>query len=142
MIFFYQYGSNNIFSNNLLCLQAERIDMEERYSSLQEEAQGKARKMKLVYRLYMTAKGELSDLQSEQQRETEELLESIRLLSRETRLHQLLIDSFIPPDYQVREISRISPSDSDFSDSDFSDSDFSDSDFSDSDFLIFQILIF
>jgi len=37
--------------------EAERIDMEERYSSLQEESQGKARKMKLVYRLYMTAKG-------------------------------------------------------------------------------------
>uniref|UniRef100_A0A6A7FVA2 Kinesin-like protein n=2 Tax=Hirondellea gigas TaxID=1518452 RepID=A0A6A7FVA2_9CRUS len=80
--------------------EAERVDMEERYSSLQEEAAGKTRKMKLVYRLYMSAKGELSDMQSEQQRETEELLESIRLLSRENRLHQLLIDSFIPPDYQ------------------------------------------
>lgn len=81
--------------------------MEERYNSLQEEAAGKTRKMKLVYRLYMTSKGELGDIQSEQQRETEELLESIRLLSRETRLHQLLIDSFIPQDCQVIRYSHI-----------------------------------
>ncbi|KAF2352900.1 Kinesin motor domain, partial [Trinorchestia longiramus] len=80
--------------------EAERIDMEERYSSLQEETAGKTRKMKVVYRLYMSAKGELGDLQSEQQRETEELLETIRHLSRESKLHQLVIDSFIPPDYQ------------------------------------------
>ena len=75
--------------------------MEERYSSLQDAAAGKTRNMKQVYRMYMTSKGELGDIQSEQQRETEELLESIRLLSRETRLHQLLIDSFVPHDYQV-----------------------------------------
>ncbi|KAA0196178.1 hypothetical protein HAZT_HAZT012132, partial [Hyalella azteca] len=56
--------------------------------------------MKLVYRLYVSAKGELSDMQTEQQRETEELLETIRHLSRDSKLHQLLIDAYIPPQYQ------------------------------------------
>ncbi|XP_018016363.1 kinesin-like protein KIF3A, partial [Hyalella azteca] len=80
--------------------EAERVDLEERYSSLQDEAAGKTRKMKLVYRLYVSAKGELSDMQTEQQRETEELLETIRHLSRDSKLHQLLIDAYIPPQYQ------------------------------------------
>lgn len=75
--------------------------MEERYSSLQEEAAGKTRKMKKVWTLLLSAKSELSDMQAEHQREMEALLESVRLLSREHKLNQLIIDSFIPLEYQV-----------------------------------------
>ncbi|KAL7638809.1 UNVERIFIED_CONTAM: hypothetical protein RMT77_010343 [Armadillidium vulgare] len=81
--------------------EAERIDMEERYSSLQEEAAGKTRKMKKVWTLLLSAKSELSDMQAEHQREMESLLESVRLLSREHKLNQLIIDSFIPLEYQA-----------------------------------------
>ena len=81
--------------------EAERIDLEERYSSLQEEAAGKSRKLKKVWTLLMAAKSELSDLTAEHQREMEALLESVRHLSREHKLHQLIIDSYIPPEYQV-----------------------------------------
>jgi kinesin family protein 3/17 len=44
----------------------------------------------------------MADLQQEHQREIEGLLENIRQLSRELRLQMLIIDNFIPQDYQVR----------------------------------------
>nr|XP_025148867.1 kinesin-like protein KIF3A isoform X5 [Bubalus bubalis] len=43
---------------------------------------------------------EMADLQQEHQREIEGLLENIRQLSRELRLQMLIIDNFIPQDYQ------------------------------------------
>lgn len=44
----------------------------------------------------------MADLQQEHQREIEGLLENIRQLSRELRLQMLIIDNFIPQDYQVK----------------------------------------
>eukprot|EP00095_Tigriopus_kingsejongensis_P001128 snap_masked-scaffold1099_size62903-processed-gene-0.6 protein:Tk01128 transcript:snap_masked-scaffold1099_size62903-processed-gene-0.6-mRNA-1 annotation:"kinesin-like protein kif3a isoform x2" len=80
--------------------EAERMDIEEKYSSLQEEAAGKSRKLKKVWNMYQSAKAELHDLQTEQQREMEGLLDNVRHLTRELRLQMLVIDSFIPGDYQ------------------------------------------
>lgn len=45
---------------------------------------------------------QMADLQQEHQREIEGLLENIRQLSRELRLQILIIDNFIPQDYQVK----------------------------------------
>ncbi|ELV11435.1 Kinesin-like protein KIF3A, partial [Tupaia chinensis] len=47
---------------------------------------------------------EMADLQQEHQREIEGLLENIRQLSRELRLQMLIIDNFIPQDYQPFEV--------------------------------------
>lgn len=80
--------------------EAERIDIEEKYSSLQEEAAGKTKKLKKVWTMYMAAKSEMADLQQEHQREMEGLLENVRQLSRELKLHMLIIDSFIPQEFQ------------------------------------------
>ncbi|XP_059094614.1 kinesin-like protein KIF3A [Tigriopus californicus] len=80
--------------------EAERMDIEERYTSLQEEAAGKSRKLKKVWNMYQSAKAELNDLQGEQQREMEGLLDNVRQLTRELRLQMLVIDSFIPTEYQ------------------------------------------
>ena len=44
---------------------------------------------------------QIADLQQEHQREMEGLLENVRQLSRELRLQMLVIDNFIPPEYQV-----------------------------------------
>ena len=52
--------------------------------------------------MYQSAKAELVDLQSEQQREMEGLLDNVRSMTRELRLQMLAIDSFVPTDYQVR----------------------------------------
>jgi len=49
----------------------------------------------------MSAKAELSDLQYEQQREMEGLLDSIRSLTRELKLQETIIDAFIPHQYQA-----------------------------------------
>ena len=80
--------------------EAERVDIEEKYSSLQEEASGKTRKLKKVWSMLQSAKAELTDLQGEQQREMEGLLDSVRHLTRELRLQMLIIDNFVPPEYQ------------------------------------------
>merc|ERR1719264_128331 len=80
--------------------EAERLDIEEKYSSLQEEAAGKTRKLKKVWGMYQSAKAELVDLQSEQQREMEGLLDNVRSMTRELRLQMLATDSFVPTDYQ------------------------------------------
>nr|CAD7429642.1 unnamed protein product [Timema monikensis] len=80
--------------------EAELVDIEERYSSLQEEAIGKTKKLKKVFGLLMSAKAELADLQHEHQREMEGLLDSVRSLTRELKLQEMIIDSFIPLHYQ------------------------------------------
>ncbi|QQP58256.1 Kinesin-like protein [Caligus rogercresseyi] len=46
--------------------------------------------------MLQSAKSELVDLQQEQQREMEGLLDNVRQLTRELRLQMLVIDSYIP----------------------------------------------
>ena len=43
--------------------QAERLDIEEKYNSLQEEAAGKTKKLKKVWTMFNTTKSELEDMQ-------------------------------------------------------------------------------
>ena len=40
-------------------IQQERLDIEEKYSSLQEEVAGKTKKLKKVWTMYMQAKSEV-----------------------------------------------------------------------------------
>ena len=54
---------------------------------------------KLLYKSVNIA--ELADVQAEQQREMEGLLDNVRQLTRDLRLQMLVIDAFIPPEYQV-----------------------------------------
>ncbi|XP_014779765.1 kinesin-like protein KIF3A [Octopus bimaculoides] len=80
--------------------EQERIDIEEKYSSLQDEIVGKTKKLKKCWTMLMQAKSEMADLQQEHQREMEGLLENIRQLTRELKLQMLVIDNFIPPEFQ------------------------------------------
>jgi len=41
-------------------MQQERLDIEEKYSSLQEEVAGKTKKLKKVWTMYMQAKSEVT----------------------------------------------------------------------------------
>ncbi len=43
---------------------------------------------------------QIADMRAEFQRENEEMLETIRQLSREVKLQALVIDSYIPKEYQ------------------------------------------
>lgn len=89
------------FENNVDFFQAERVDIEEKYSSLQEEASGKTKKLKKVAQMVAAAKSELNDLNQEHQREKDGLWEVVRALNKEIQLHQIIINSYIPMEYQV-----------------------------------------
>nr|XP_039263743.1 kinesin-like protein KIF3A [Styela clava] len=79
--------------------EAERINIEEKYNSLQEEIQGKTRKLKKIWTMIMSTKSELEDIQQEHQREMEALLDGVRELSQDVQLQTLICDAFIPPEY-------------------------------------------
>lgn len=81
--------------------EAERFDIMERYPSLQEEITGKTKKLKKLAGLINNAKAELLDLQKEHQREIEGLLDTVRGLTRELQLGELIINTYIPVQYQV-----------------------------------------
>ncbi|TDG52713.1 hypothetical protein AWZ03_000946 [Drosophila navojoa] len=78
----------------------ERIDIEERYSSLQEASTGITKKIHRVMQMLMGVKSELADQQQEHQREKEGIYENIRSLSRELALCELVLNSYVPKEYQ------------------------------------------
>lgn len=90
-----------LYFDSTIISQAERIDIEERYSSLQEEASGKTKKLKKISQMLMLVKAECNDLNQEHQREKEGLWDGIRALNREIQLHDLILNSYIPLEYQV-----------------------------------------
>ncbi|XP_061391666.1 kinesin-like protein KIF3A [Musca vetustissima] len=81
--------------------ETERIDIEERYSSLQEANTGITKKIHRVMQMLMGVKSELADQQQEHQREKEAIYENIRSLSRELALCELVLNSYIPKEYQT-----------------------------------------
>lgn len=81
--------------------EAERIDIEEKYSSLQEEAAGKTKKLIKIHSMLLSVKAELSDLQQEHQREMEGLLDGVRGIGRELQLQELILNNYIPMEYQT-----------------------------------------
>ncbi|CAB4063577.1 KIF3A [Lepeophtheirus salmonis] len=70
-------------------------------NNLRNNCWEKTRKLKKVWTMLQSAKSELVDLQQEQQREMEGLLDNVRQLTRELRLQMLVIDSYIPSEYQA-----------------------------------------
>ncbi|EDW73024.2 uncharacterized protein Dwil_GK17320 [Drosophila willistoni] len=78
----------------------ERIDIEERYSSLQDASTGITKKIHRVMQMLMGVKSELQDQQQEHQREKEGIYENIRSLSRELALCELVLNSYVPKEYQ------------------------------------------
>ncbi|KHJ99249.1 kinesin motor domain protein [Oesophagostomum dentatum] len=78
---------------------AAREDIEEKYSSLQEEAAAKTRRLRRVWNELCEVRTELADSEAEHQREVEGLLESIRQLRKELLLNMTIIDEYIPPEY-------------------------------------------
>lgn len=80
---------------------AEKIDVEEQYSSLQEEDAGLTKKLKKVQTFIKEAKEEHSDKEREYQRDLEALFDNNRLLVRESQLANLIIDNYIPQEYLV-----------------------------------------
>ncbi|EPZ33429.1 Kinesin, motor region domain-containing protein [Rozella allomycis CSF55] len=74
----------------------KQLKFEENYSSLQDEVVSKTKKLKQFWTLWNSLKVELRDSERDMQIEREDLLETIRLLSRELKLKNLIVHSFVP----------------------------------------------
>lgn len=66
----------------------------------QEEVEQKQRKLQKLQSSYQSKRAEAADLQSSFQREREDLLQDIYILTRQIKLKDLLIASYIPPHHQ------------------------------------------
>ncbi|KAI9355395.1 P-loop containing nucleoside triphosphate hydrolase protein [Zopfochytrium polystomum] len=78
--------------------QELQLQMEENYASLQDEVDVKSKKLKKLWAKLQAAKAEIGDLQDEFRNEREDLLDTVRELSRELALKVAIIENFIPPD--------------------------------------------
>ena len=73
--------------------------LEQKYSSLSEEVNVKSKKLQRVWRKYQECKTEIEDIQKEFQSERDDMLETIRALSKQLKLKELVISHFIPMEY-------------------------------------------
>ncbi|KAG5457042.1 MAG: P-loop containing nucleoside triphosphate hydrolase protein, partial [Olpidium bornovanus] len=76
--------------------QENQLQMEESYASLQEEVDVKTKKLKKLWAKLQAAKSEIGDLQDEFRGEREDLLDTIRELSRELNVKSAVIENFVP----------------------------------------------
>ena len=77
--------------------EEEKLLLEEKYSSLAEEVTSKTRKLKKIWSKYQQNKAELKDLEHEFLDEKNEMLDSIRELTKQLKLKEFVISNFIPP---------------------------------------------
>ena len=75
----------------------EKLHLEEKYSSLSEEVSSKTKKLKKVWSKYQQAKADIEDLEHEFKTEKNEMLDSIRHLTKQLKLKDFIIHNFIPP---------------------------------------------
>ena len=90
-----------IFSIHFFEIKEEKIQLEEKYASLSEEAQSKTKKLKKLRTMILQYQSEIKDIQSEHQRAMEGLLESVRELDKDLKLQIQIINSYIPQEAQV-----------------------------------------
>jgi kinesin family protein 3/17 len=74
------------------------LQLEEHFSSLQEEVEVKTKKLKKLWAKFQGAVREQQDLQEEFQTDRSDMLDTIRQLSRTVKLKDVVIHSFIPED--------------------------------------------
>jgi hypothetical protein len=72
------------------------MQLEEHFSSLQEEVEVKTKKLKKLWGKYQGAVREAQDLQEEFQTERSDMLDTIRELTRNIKLKDTIIQNFIP----------------------------------------------
>lgn len=81
--------------------EEEKLHLEEKYSSLSEEVTSKTKKLKKIYQKYQQNKAELKDLEHEFLHEKNDMLASIRELTKQIKLKDFIISNFIPPKVSV-----------------------------------------
>jgi len=76
--------------------EAEKLDIEEKYENLKDEALGKTRKLKKVYTMLMTARSELEDTKREHDRDVDALISHIKQVSRDVKKLAIMCEYFVP----------------------------------------------
>ncbi|KAL3310065.1 Kinesin-like protein kif3a, partial [Cichlidogyrus casuarinus] len=94
-----QQARHQELQQQLKSAEEERLNIEEKYSSLQEESVGKKAKLRRLGTLFLQARAELDELKQDHARPMEDLVDSIRQLTRDKAMHQLIIDQFISKEY-------------------------------------------
>lgn len=72
--------------------------LEEKYATKQDEADDKTRKLKKLWQRLHLCQTEAHDIQEEFQCEREDMLDTIRQLSSQLKLKEILMNNFVPPD--------------------------------------------
>ena len=76
--------------------EEDKLVLEEKFSSLAEEVASKTKKLKKVWSKYQQQKAEIKDLEHEFIDEKNDMLESIRDLTKQLKLKEFVISNFIP----------------------------------------------
>jgi len=71
--------------------------LEQKFSTLKEEIEEKDKKLKKLWTKYQVAQAEVNDLQREFQKEKEDMIDTIRFLTRQMKLKSLILENFVPP---------------------------------------------
>jgi len=82
--------------------EEERLQLDQQYTSLQQEVEDKTNKLKKLWNKYQAAAREVQDIQEEFQTEREDMLDTIRTLSRQLKLRELIIMNFVPAEESRR----------------------------------------
>jgi myosin heavy subunit len=81
--------------------EEEKLHLEERYGSLSDEVQSKTKKLKKLWAKYQQAKTEIQDLEREFLIDKNETVDTIRDLTKQLKLKEFIISSFVPPKVRV-----------------------------------------
>ncbi|EGD73006.1 Kif3b protein, partial [Salpingoeca rosetta] len=79
--------------------EAIKLDLEKKYSSLEEEMADKKDKIKKLYDQYISLKAERDDTRSDYESQLQSLEDNLHALRCEVQLQDLIISSWIPPEY-------------------------------------------
>lgn len=78
--------------------EQDKFTLEEKYQSTEEQVQKMTTKLEKLWKRHKDSQSEIEELQKECQDEREDMLETIRELTKEVKLVSLTIDQFIPQD--------------------------------------------
>lgn len=82
--------------------EEEKLHLEERYGSLTDEVQSKTKKLKKLWAKYQQAQTEIQDLEREFLIDKNETVDTIRDLTKQLKLKEFIISSFVPPKVRIR----------------------------------------
>lgn len=83
-------------------VQAEKIDTEDKYSGLQERSAALSKKLKKLSAAILAVKEDLKDTEEEGKRDIVELKQILKQTSKELKMHEVIIEHFVPDEYLVR----------------------------------------